>query len=118
MQGRSTSQARWPGIQASGLAAQSINIRFDSDRFSPESKQVRPAFSYFPFGGGGRRCLGESFAELEGLLTLATLASKVRLRLIDGQTILPDPLMTLRPKIPVHMTIKSVGTPQHHPATA
>jgi cytochrome P450 len=91
---------------------------FDPDRFSPEAKQARPAFSYFPFGGGGRRCLGESFAELEGLLILATLASKVRLRLVDGQTILPDPLMTLRPKIPVRMTIESVGIPKRHPTTA
>lgn len=86
--------------------------RFDPDRFSPEAKQARPAFSYFPFGGGGRRCLGESFAELEGLLVLATLASKVRLRLEDGPTILPDPLMTLKPKIPVRMTVESVGTPE------
>lgn len=92
--------------------------RFDPDRFSPEAKQARPAFSYFPYGGGGRRCLGESFAELEGLLILATLASKVRLRLVDGQTILPNPLMTLRPKIPVHMIIESVGTPDLHPTTA
>jgi hypothetical protein len=99
-------------------AAQSTNIRFDPDRFSPAAKQARPAFSYFPFGGGGRRCLGESFVELEGLLTLATLASKVRLRLVDGQTILPNPLMTLRPKVPMHMTIESVGTPERHPATA
>jgi cytochrome P450 len=92
--------------------------RFDPDRFSPEAKQARPAFSYFPFGGGGRRCLGESFAELEGLLIVATLASKVRFRLVDGQTILPDPLFTLRPNIPVHMTIESVGTPERHPTTA
>jgi cytochrome P450 len=92
--------------------------RFDPDRFLPEAKQARPAFSYLPFGGGGRRCLGESFAELEGLLVLATLASKVRLRLADGQPILPDPLMTLWPKIPVHMTIESVGAPKRHPATA
>ena len=91
--------------------------RFDPDRFSPEAKQARPAFSYLPFGGGGRRCLGESFAELEGLLVLATLASKVQLRLVDGPTILPDPLMTLRPKIPVRMTIESVGTPERHPTT-
>ena len=69
----------------------------------------RPAFSYFSFGGGGRRCVGESFAELEGLLILATLASKARLRLVDRQTILPDPLMTLKPNVPVHMTIESVG---------
>jgi cytochrome P450 len=89
--------------------------RFDPDRFSPEAKQAQPAFSYFPFGGGGRRCLGESFAELEGLLIVATLASKVRFRLVDGQTILPDPLFTLRPNIPMHMTIESVGTPEHYP---
>jgi len=116
--GRSTSQARWHGVQASVLAAQSIDIGFDPDRFSPEPKQARPAFSYFPFGKGGRRCLGESFAELEGLLTLATLASKVHFRLVDGQIILPDPLMTLRPKVPVNMTIESVGTPKRHPTTA
>jgi len=84
--------------------------RFDPERFSSETKQARPAFSYFPFGGGGRRCLGESFAELEGLLVLATLASKVRLRLEDGRTILPDPLMTLKPKIPVRMRVESAGT--------
>jgi cytochrome P450 len=92
--------------------------RFDPDRFSPEAKQARPAFSYFPFGGGGRRCVGESFAEMEGLLVLATLASKVRLRLVDGQTILPDPLMTLKPNVPVHMTVESVGTLERHPTTA
>ncbi|MBI3357646.1 MAG: cytochrome P450, partial [Nitrospirae bacterium] len=57
--------------------------RFDPDRFSEEAKRARPVFSYIPFGGGGRRCLGESFAELEGLLILATLASKVRLRLVE-----------------------------------
>lgn len=32
-------------------------------------------------------------------------------------TILPDPLMTLKPKIPVRMTIESVGTPERHPTT-
>jgi cytochrome P450 len=92
--------------------------RFDPDRFSPEAKQARPVFSYLPFGGGGRRCLGESFAELEGLLVLATLASKIRLQLVDGANILPDPLMTLWPKTPVRMTIESVGAPERIPATA
>jgi cytochrome P450 len=92
--------------------------RFDPDRFSPEAKQARPDFSYFPFGGGGRGCLGQSFAELEGLLILATLASKVRLRLVEGQTILPDPLMTLKPNIPVHMAIATVRTPEHYPTAA
>jgi cytochrome P450 len=39
--------------------------QFDPDRFLPEAKQARPAFSYFPFGGGGRRCVGESSDDLE-----------------------------------------------------
>ena len=64
-----------------------------------------------------RRCLGESFAELDGLLIMATLTSKVRLRLVDEQTILPNPLFTLRQNIPVHMTIESVGTPELYPTT-
>jgi cytochrome P450 len=79
--------------------------RFDPSRFTEEAKRARPVFSYLPFGGGGRRCLGESFAHLEGVLVLATVASKVRLRLAEGQTVIPAPLMTLRPQGPVHMTV-------------
>jgi cytochrome P450 len=90
--------------------------RFDPDRFSEETKNRRPAFSYLPFGGGGRRCLGESFAELEGVLVLATVASKVRFRLLDGQTVLPSPLMTLRPQIPVRMTVGFVDSSEPYPA--
>ena len=38
-----------------------------------------PKFAYFPFGGGAKMCIGESFAQLEGVLALATLASRYRL---------------------------------------
>jgi cytochrome P450 len=92
--------------------------RFEPDRFLPKAKEARPVFSYLPFGGGGRRCLGESLAELEGLLVLATLASKFRLGLVDGAPILPEPLMTLWPKTPVRMTLESVGAPERHPTPA
>jgi cytochrome P450 len=60
--------------------------------------------------------LGESFAELEGILIMATIASHVRLRMVDGQTIVPDPLMTLRPHTPIHMTVSRVAT--HDPYSA
>ncbi len=80
--------------------------RFDPERFSDEASRARPAYAYIPFGAGARRCLGESFAELEGLLILATIASSVRLGLVNGQTIHPKPGMTLHPTCPVQMTVQ------------
>jgi cytochrome P450 len=91
--------------------------RFDPDRFSEDATPRRPPFCYIPFGGGARRCLGESFAELEGLLIMATVASRVGLRAVDGQPILPNPLMTLRPSIPVRMRVDRVGSPENHLTT-
>src|ERR1700694_402172 len=53
--------------------------RFDPERWTPEARESRPKFSYFPFGGGARVCIGgigERFAWMEGVLTIATLAQK------------------------------------------
>ncbi|MGB4067094.1 MAG: cytochrome P450 [Nitrospira sp.] len=92
--------------------------RFDPERFSDEAQRTRPAFTYIPFGAGGRRCLGESFAEMEGLLILATIASTVRLHLVNGQTIRPEPVMTLRPHVPVQMLVQRVEISAAHPPVA
>jgi cytochrome P450 len=92
--------------------------RFNPERFSEEASGTRPPFSYIPFGAGGRRCLGESFAELESLLIMATIASKVRLCLVEGQTIQPEPVMTLRPNVPVRMIVQRIGVSAPHPAPA
>ncbi len=92
--------------------------RFDPERFSEEAKRTHTPYSYIPFGAGGRRCLGEAFAELEGLLILATIASNVHLRLVEGQTIQPEPAITLRPPVPVQMTIQRAGITAPHPAVA
>ncbi len=79
--------------------------RFDPERFRPEAKAARPKFSYFPFGGGPRVCIGEGFAWMEGVLLLATLARRWRLRLEPGQAIAPAPSITLRPKHGLRMTL-------------
>ena len=71
--------------------------RFDPDRWLPERAAELPRFAYFPFGAGGRKCIGESFAWMEAVLVLATLVARWRLELVPGQTIRPLPLLTLRP---------------------
>jgi cytochrome P450 len=83
-------------------------LRFDPERFTPEAKAARPRFTYFPFGGGGRQCIGESFAWMEGVLLLATIAQKWRLRLLPDQQIDVQPKITLRPKYPIHMRVEEL----------
>jgi cytochrome P450 len=80
--------------------------RYDPERWTPEAKDSRSPYSYFPFGGGPRRCVGESFAWAEAILVLATLASRWRARLVAGQRIEPKALITLRPKHDIRMTIE------------
>ncbi|PWT82103.1 MAG: cytochrome P450 [Blastocatellia bacterium] len=77
--------------------------RFEPQRWTPELRAALPKFSYFPFGGGPRQCIGESFAWMELVLVMATLAQSWRLRLVPGQTIVPEPLITLRMKHGVKM---------------
>ena len=83
-------------------------LRFDPERFTPENKAGRPRFAYFPFGGGGRQCIGEAFAWMEGVLLLATIAQRWRMELIPGPIQGPDhvqPKITLRPKFPIQMKL-------------
>jgi cytochrome P450 len=73
-------------------------LRFDPGRWTPEAAQARHKFSYFPFGGGPRGCIGERFAWTEGVLVIATLAQRWKLRLAPGHVVAPEPMLTLRPK--------------------
>lgn len=80
--------------------------RFDPLRWTPEAQNTRPKFAYFPFGGGPRLCIGESFAWMEGVLLLATIAQHWRLRLAPGFPVATLPLITLRPKHGMRMTVE------------
>jgi cytochrome P450 len=79
--------------------------RFDPDRWTPEFRASLPRFAYFPFGGGPRQCVGESFAWMELALVVATLAQQWSLRLVPGHPVVPQPLVTLRTKHGMQMTV-------------
>ena len=69
---------------------------FAPERFGVDAISARPEFSYFPFGGGSRKCIGQSFAEMEGRLVLATLAQHFTPRLVTHRPVKPKPIF-LRP---------------------
>ncbi len=80
-------------------------LRFDPDRFTPEAKAARAKYTYFPFGGGSRQCIGEAFAWMEGTLSLATMAQRWKPRFVPTYPIELQPKITLRPKHPVMMQL-------------
>ena len=72
--------------------------QFRPERWTLDLKEARPKFSYFPFGGGTRTCIGEAFAWMEASLVIATLAQQWKPRLVQGHPVEPRALITLRPK--------------------
>jgi cytochrome P450 len=80
-------------------------LRFDPDRFTPEAKAARPKFTYFPFGGGSRQCIGESFAWMEGVFSIATIAQRWRMVYLGATPPVPQAKITLRPRDPLMMQL-------------
>jgi len=78
-------------------------LTFRPERHTPEAKAERPRFVYFPFGGGRRQCIGEGFAWMEGVLSLATIAQRWRLTFLPTYPVIPQAKITLRPKHPLIM---------------
>ncbi|MGC2680703.1 MAG: cytochrome P450 [Candidatus Nitrosopolaris sp.] len=79
---------------------------FYPDRWTKEAKLQLPRFSYFPFGGGIRGCVGEPFAWMEGILLLATICRQWRMHHDTGHKVGLKPLITLRPKYGMHMKLE------------
>ena len=81
--------------------------KFDPDRWAMEARESRPKFSYFPFGGGPRVCIGEQFAWMEGALLIATIAQHWKMRLAPGQRVEPKAMITLRPRYGMRMIVET-----------
>ena len=83
-------------------------LTFRPERHTPEAKAARPRFVYFPFGGGRRQCIGEGFAWMEGVLSLATIAQRWRLTFVPTYPVIPQAKITLRPKHPMIMRVDPI----------
>ena len=83
---------------------------FDPDRWTGTQAQKLPRFAYFPFGGGPRQCIGSSFAMMEAVLLLVTIAQRFRLRPVASHPVVPVPSFTLRPKHGLRMRLDSAAS--------
>jgi cytochrome P450 len=84
---------------------------FDTDRFIKGSDKLRTPFTYFPFGGGPRGCIGLHYAMLQILMILSELLRKYTFELPPGQTIEARPMVILRPKHGIRMTFTKAVAP-------
>ena len=79
--------------------------RFDPERFGEEGKKQHVPYSYLPFGGGPRLCIGNQFAVMEMILALGQIVKRYDLTLV-GEHPEMRPMVTLRPKGKVMMRVE------------
>jgi cytochrome P450 len=83
---------------------------FIPERFAPELEKTRPKNVFLPFGAGPRMCIGNNFAMMEIIMVLAMMVHRFDFSLVPGQTIEPQPMITLRPKNGIRLKLKSRQT--------
>ena len=84
---------------------------FDTERFTKANDKLRTPFTFLPFGGGPRGCIGGNYAMLQILMILSELLRKYDFQLAPGQTIEARPMIILRPKHGIRMTFTNTIAP-------
>ena len=77
---------------------------FDPERFTKTNDKLRTPFTYLPFGGGPRGCIGGNYAMLQILMILSVLLRRYDFQLTPGQAIEARPMVILRPRHGIRMT--------------
>jgi len=77
---------------------------FDPERFTKANEKQHAPFTYLPFGGGPRGCIGGNYAMLQILMILSDLLRNYDFQLTPGQTIEARPMVILRPAHGIRMS--------------
>ncbi len=75
-------------------------------RFDHQAASKQPPFTYVPFGGGPRNCIGAAFAQVESKVVLARLCQTFEFDLLNGPEIRPYMGATLEPRPGVKMRLR------------
>ena len=81
--------------------------RFNPDRWNDGLAERLPRHAYMPFGGGPRICIGNTFAMMEAVLLLTTIAQRFRFERISDEPVRPFRTITLRPRGGVTLRVTS-----------
>lgn len=79
---------------------------FEPDRWTEKLASTLPKYAYFPFGGGPRACIGNTFAMMEIVLVMATVGQRFRLRLASDEEAQIMPAMSLRPRNEIKVLVE------------
>jgi cytochrome P450 len=79
---------------------------FRPERWLDGSTKDLPKYAYFPFGGGPRICIGNTFAMMETVIVLAEMARRFRFERVSREPLVPVPSITVRPDRALEVTVQ------------
>ena len=79
---------------------------FNPERHTKDKMNGMPSFSYFPYGGGPRTCIGMSYAQMQLPLTIASLVKDFEFIKDNDRKLELKPSITLGTKYPIILKIR------------
>jgi cytochrome P450 len=100
----------WTVFMAQSVAHRDPRWWHEPEKFRPErwldgSLRDLPKFAFFPFGGGPRMCVGNTFAMMETIIGLAEVVRRFHFERTETAPLEPVPSITVRPSRPLTVVL-------------